>query len=223
MKTRRKLKQLLHTTSVKVEKTKCQGRYLSCAQDIKAGDVVFESEPYAIAVSDQYKRQICSGCFRHLTTTNTNQKVVTIPCKKCNEVFYCSTTCLEQNDIAATRHFSEECEVLKQLHGNKYDGCDMSIFRLMLKVLCRRYHVLRARKQQLDTTGGETCENYSDFEHVADLVSHHTSGKEESQMTKEELGNLKLARTVLLNMSTIPQGKKKKKNRSNTQEPNALG
>ena len=195
-KPRRELRSLVSGSLAVARETPEQGRFLASIRDVQPGEAVMRSMPYAVAVSCGYKKNVCSHCMKVFTPSQRKKKRIA-PCTKCNQAFFCSRACIEANASSPeTRHYEAECRALKTMYSPKWQDVDMSIFRLLVKVLSRRKYETEKR-----IYGQE--EDEVTFEHVDNLVGHYhkQNGGDERPLTKEEEVNSQFSDALLQNLS----------------------
>ena len=83
-----------------------RGRYVTTAEDIQAGEVLFRESPYSCVLLPPYYSTHCNHCL-------AGGLVAPVPCRACTQPRYCSGDC---RDAAWTAYHRYECGNLDCLH-----------------------------------------------------------------------------------------------------------
>src|SRR5262249_14382566 len=146
---------------------------------------------------------VCSHCMKLFSPSQRKKKRIS-SCTKCNQVFFCSKVCIDENASALeTRHYDSECRALKTMYSPKWQDVDMGMFRLLMKVLSRRKYEKENRvASNEDAENGEDIE--TSFDYVDNLVSHYHKpheGGEQRPISKEEDVNERFVDALLRNLA----------------------
>jgi hypothetical protein len=156
-------KRIFGNSGISIKFTSQKGRHVITERDLKAGEIVFISEPYTQVVHEDYKTSVCSYCFKY----QDKYAPYTLHCEECSQVWYCSEAC-------RSLHFKElhhyECHFLKKLHTATApsDNHLLSKLRHVINMLCKRK--AEESKWTEDATARDTA--LPTFADVQLLVSH---------------------------------------------------
>ncbi|XP_044001586.1 SET and MYND domain-containing protein 4-like [Aphidius gifuensis] len=90
--------------AIELSKTNDNNQHVVATRDIKSGEFIYLSEPFAMVQSDKSRYISCWHCCR--------QTLAGIPCDECPNVVFCSPECKEK---AWNEYHNLECLVLGQL------------------------------------------------------------------------------------------------------------
>ncbi|XP_044004260.1 SET and MYND domain-containing protein 4-like [Aphidius gifuensis] len=90
--------------AIELKKTNDNNQHIVATRDIKSGEFIYISEPFAATINDKLRFTNCWHCGR--------QTWAGVPCDNCPNVIYCSDTCKKK---AWASYHNTECLVLGQL------------------------------------------------------------------------------------------------------------
>ncbi|KAM9995945.1 hypothetical protein ACTFIY_002122 [Dictyostelium cf. discoideum] len=144
---------------IEVKSVSEKGRCVFSKKFIPKGTMVFRDIPYAAIVDNQFKRNICTTCFKILLESNRHNFQT---CPSCFQINYCSNYCKQYSKIE-TKHTELECKWIQDFtvsfkHQMAED--DRNIVLLILKILARRIYEKQStifHNKPLTTNTSETC------------------------------------------------------------------
>ena len=105
-------------------------RWMRASEPLPAGHVACESEAFAVVVTEEWKRRVCSQCFTVCSSR------LSVKCDACGECYYCDEGCRD-------RHAGEHaavCAALERFSSLKKVGKEtMAVLRLLLHALAREH------------------------------------------------------------------------------------
>ena len=84
---------------------KTRGRYLTAAQSVKEGEILFQETPFSCVLLPPFYSSHCHDCLAPL--------LAPVPCSVCTQPRYCSAECRDQ---AWASYHQYECGHLDTLH-----------------------------------------------------------------------------------------------------------
>ena len=144
-------------------------RYVEATTHLEAGHVVCAAAASAVAVSEEWKRRVCSNCF-HLADARLPQG-----CANCDQCAYCSDACKIKHKAA----HESICPALQKWPTLKKAGKEtMAVLRLLLEVLARE-HANSINQSSDEHVPG--CPNFRALQHHP---AKHDTPKEASDWSK---------------------------------------
>jgi len=143
-----------HGLPLSLRKNNNKGRYVAAERDVKIGEVILVSPPYAAVVQEKKIQYVCDSCFKAF------DEPLSLHCPLCSRVFYCSSTCQHN---AEDKH-TLECPAFKQLDTTLFDGYTFSIIKLIIRLL-------NYRAQEIKENNSVSSDKVT-FKHVSKLVSN---------------------------------------------------
>jgi len=141
---------------VEMRETKEKGRHLVATVDLPENKVVLFSPPYTWTVDESERADTCRYCLGSLPPLSSPERIegTTLPCARCNSVYYCSSHCRARDtryvntcdsndgyDLKSKReHCSLECKIMQhwKLDNEFYTDDIKSEMMLLLRTLARR-------------------------------------------------------------------------------------
>ncbi|UPR02208.1 SET domain-containing protein [Chloropicon primus] len=130
-----------------------RGRYLVAGSSLKQGDVVLRSDAFERGILGNYKKRVCSFCFKDA------KKRLHIHCRDCEQAWYCSEACREAHKRSGG-HSLLHCKILSGFGSSKFNGAMESIIKILLAVLLKRVEAEPSRR------GGGGGTGYELFNHL---------------------------------------------------------
>ncbi|KAJ8341850.1 hypothetical protein SKAU_G00341410 [Synaphobranchus kaupii] len=135
-----------------------KGNGLRAVSSLKAGELLFSTEPFACSVSKRVMKSTCENCL--------SRKDKLLWCSRCKIAHYCDASCQKQS----WPEHKEECQRLKRLHPT----IPTDSVRLVAKILSKLVNRSRSPAEKL----------YS----LEELESHLSEMSEEKRSQLEDLG-----------------------------------
>ncbi|XP_069195439.1 SET and MYND domain-containing protein 4 [Procambarus clarkii] len=150
------------SSTITLNSSREQGRYLVAARHIPAGQVLLAERPYSAVLMANKCGTHCTHCYHRL--------VAPVPCRWCSGVAFCSPRC---RDLASATYHRWECKFLDLLLGS---GVSLNCY-LALRVITQHglafFKKLGQRLQQPSTLPSGTSphrpDDYLSFYHLVAL------------------------------------------------------
>ncbi|KAJ8393052.1 hypothetical protein AAFF_G00069560 [Aldrovandia affinis] len=104
-----------------------KGNGLRALRSLKAGELLFSTEPFACGVSKRVMKSACENCF--------SRKDKLLRCSQCKIAHYCDTSCQKQS----WPEHKEECQRLKRLHPTIPTDSVRLVAKILFKSLNRSH------------------------------------------------------------------------------------
>ncbi|XP_044004263.1 SET and MYND domain-containing protein 4-like [Aphidius gifuensis] len=111
--------------AIELKQTEENDQHIVATRDIKSGEFIYISEPFAATVSDELRFTNCWHCCRQTWTG--------VPCDNCPNIIYCSDECKKK---AWDSYHNIECLILEEiLKCNHLDSAKLMAVKMILKAL----------------------------------------------------------------------------------------
>eukprot|EP01132_Coremiostelium_polycephalum_P002022 gene2022-2489_t len=209
--------------------TDYEGRFVVAKRDLDIGEE-FVCKSYFAVATEPFKKSTCHNCLRVIqnistTTTelnnnqNNNNNNNILKCDNCNEVWWCSEECKNNNK---EDHGKFECKFFKRmkvagLTKEKFDSDTFTEIRMIVGLLSRFIYNLQNPDQQEHQQNNQN--NHSIFSQntlkdVFDLVENNITA-ENNELANERVNQIVEYTKNLLYDVLIKSKKKKSSNRQN--------
>jgi len=148
--------------------TKEKGRIMIATRDIEPGEFVLRSVPFVYTICEDYKFNICSGCWKE----NSNLQACT-----CNEVAFCNDACKLK-----AQHYNSECAALSHLHDKEFTIDEYSEIRMIVRSLSKRFANKGRKKEYKQYASMPGLQFYDPtFEDTFSLIANESNINEENK------------------------------------------
>ncbi|KAN0004672.1 hypothetical protein ACTFIU_001910 [Dictyostelium citrinum] len=124
----------------KISVSEFEGRYITATRDIEIGESILRCKSYFAVTCEDFKKNSCYNCIKLIKSPPSPQQPPR--CFNCNEVWYCSEKCKQENQ---PKHQHYECTFFKNIkspkliQNYKFDFDSYSEIRIILGLLSRYY------------------------------------------------------------------------------------
>ncbi|KAM9957415.1 hypothetical protein ACTFIR_009520 [Dictyostelium discoideum] len=185
---------------LKLSNSESEGRYIIANRDIDIGESILKCKSYFAVTCEDFKKNSCYNCIKLIKSPSPQQ----VPrCFGCNEVWYCSEKCKQDNQA---KHQHYECTFFnnikspKLIQNSKLDFDSYSEIRIILGLLSRYYQdkllnnkfnssIIIINNQQQDDDDDDDDFIKDTLDGVLDLVENDIN-EETNSVAKEYIDNI---------------------------------